>query len=94
MENISISNKIRTNRKVLTSQEEKKPEIKIIINKKSKSTPKNNISLSKKVLDSSTDNDTLKMGKKYKKNNFNLSEMFHLNILNFLLLEVGKNQII
>ena len=75
MENISISNKIRTNRKVLTSQEEKKPETKIIINKKSKSTPKINISLSKKVLDSSTDNDNLKRGKKYKKNNFNLSEI-------------------
>ena len=76
MEKITSQNSIRSNRKVLTGQEEKKPESKIKPKKRfSHSTPKNAISLSKKVLDSPTSNDDETKKKKYKKNNFNLSEI-------------------
>ena len=76
MEKITSQNSIRSNRKVLTGQEEKKPESKIKPKKRfSHSTPKNAISLSKKVLDSPTSNDDETKKKKYKKNNYNLSEI-------------------
>ena len=76
MEKTTIPNQIRSNRKVLTTQEVKKTVGKMIINKKSKSTPKNYISLSKKVLESpsSINNDNIN-GKTNKKKNFNLSEI-------------------
>ena len=78
--NINSQNSIRTNRKVLTTQEEKKPKTNIKSKKKySLSTPKNSISLSKKVLESpisSIDGDNNKKNyRKSKKNNFNLSEI-------------------
>ena len=76
MEKITSKNSIRSNRKVLTGQEEKKTESKIKPKQRfSHSTPKNAISLSKKVLDSPTSNDDETKKKKYKKNNFNLSEI-------------------
>ena len=71
MEKTTIPNQIRSNRKVLTTQEVKKTVGKMIINKKSKSTPKNYISLSKKVLESpsSINNDNIN-GKTNKKKKF------------------------
>ena len=76
MEKITSQNLIRSNRKVLTGQEENKNKSKIKPKQRfSHSTPKNSISLSKRVLESPSSIDGETKIKKYKKNNFNLSEI-------------------
>ena len=82
MEKITSKNSIRSNRKVLTGQEEKKTESKIKPKQRfSHSTPKNAISLSKKVLDSPTSNDDeIKKKQKKKKKQKIIKKMYRKKI--------------